>query len=75
MMRTTVDLDDGIVNAARAIARDEHVSMGVVLSRLARKGLAGDLRPANSGGFPTFPSSPDATPITLDTVNEHRDDE
>lgn len=74
-MRTTVDLDEAVLAAARAIARDEQVSMGVVLSRLARKGLAGDPRKVSAGGFPTFPSSPDAPPITLDTVNEYRDDE
>ncbi|MES2093514.1 MAG: CopG family transcriptional regulator [Actinomycetota bacterium] len=74
-MRTTIDLDEVILRAVQAIARDEHVSMGVVLSRLARKGLAGDARQAGGSGFPTFPSPPGAAPITLDTVNEYRDDE
>jgi hypothetical protein len=74
-MRTTVDLDEGILKAARAIACDEQVSMGVVLSRLARKGLDSGIRTSRPGGFPTFPSSPGATPITLEAVNDYRDDD
>lgn len=72
-MRTTLELDDSVLLAAKAIARDEGVSIGAVISRLAWRGLAGGAAVTNASGFPVFAVSPDARPITLDTVNEHRD--
>ena len=79
-MRTTVDLDERVLVVARAIAKDEGVSLGIAISRLALKGLRtqgpvpeplpdGPLSPA----FPTFRAEPDAPPITLEVVNRHRD--
>ena len=38
-VRTTLQIDDDVLEAARCIADDEHVSVGEVLSRLARRGL------------------------------------
>ena len=38
-VRTTLHIDDDVLEAARCIADDEHVSVGEVLSRLARRGL------------------------------------
>jgi len=72
-MRTTVDIEDSVLDAAKAIARDEGTSIGAVLSRLARKGLDGGAAPAHGGGFPMFTPAPGAAPITVDLVNEHRD--
>ena len=39
LVRTTLQLDDDVLEAARCIADDEHASVGEVLSRLARRGL------------------------------------
>ena len=39
LVRTTLKIDDDVLEAARCIADDEHVSVGEVLSRLARRGL------------------------------------
>ncbi len=74
-MRTTLDIDDAVLSAARAIARDEGVSIGVAVSRLALRGLAGAPLGAidSSTGFPTFAVEIAAPPITLDTVNASRD--
>lgn len=72
-MRTTLDIDDSVLAAARALARDAGVSVGTVVSQLARRGLAP--RPRTGSGFPVFDASPDAPPITLETVNAARDDE
>jgi hypothetical protein len=71
-MRTTLDLDDAVLAAARAIAQDRQISLGAAVSELARKGLRGAERRSPSG-FPVFDAPDDATPITLDLVNEHRD--
>jgi hypothetical protein len=38
-MRTTLDIDDDILQAAKELARAEHKTAGQVLSELARKGL------------------------------------
>ena len=39
LVRTTLTIDDDVLEAARCIAADERVSVGEVLSRLARRGL------------------------------------
>jgi len=73
-MRTTLDLDDAVLAAARSLARDEGVSLGAVVSRLARRGLgAGSSSvdaPRFRRSFPTFPASPDSPPITPELVKE-----
>lgn len=43
MMRTTLDLDEDILEAAREIARSRRRSIGAIVSELARAGL----RPAD----------------------------
>jgi len=42
-MRTTLDIDDDVLQAARAIAAAEGITTGEALSTLARKGLAPNL--------------------------------
>lgn len=72
-MRTTLEIDDAVLSAAREIARDQHISLGAAVSKLARRGLA-DVGPIDStSGFPAFAVEMDAKPITLDQVNAHRD--
>ncbi len=43
LVRATLQIDDDVLEAARCIAHDERVSVGEILSRLARRGL--DPRP------------------------------
>lgn len=38
-MRTTLELDDDLVAAARELAAADHRSLGAVISELARRGL------------------------------------
>lgn len=73
-MRTTLDIDDAVLSAARAIARDEGVSIGAAVSRLAQRGLAMPLGAIDvSSGFPRFTIEQSSPPITLDIVNANRD--
>lgn len=70
-MRTTVNIDDDLLHAARSIARLEERSLGDVLSALVRRGLA----PPNQGmeeeeGFPVFAVSAETPPLTPDQVYE-----
>jgi orotidine-5'-phosphate decarboxylase len=73
-VRTTLDIDDTVMAAAKAIARDRGVSLGTVISGLARDGLRSGRAVASAGGFPVFAVSETAAPITIDLVNEHRDE-
>jgi hypothetical protein len=56
-MRTTLDIDDDILQAAKELARAERKTAGQVLSELARRGLT---QPAAPGGF-----SEETTPMGL----------
>lgn len=72
-MRTTVDVDEGVLAAARAMARDTKMTLGQAISELALRGLRSAQTPANAHAFPIFVVSDAAPPLTLEQVNEHRD--
>jgi hypothetical protein len=73
-MRTTLAIDDDVLVAARAIARQERRSVGDVLSDLARRALH---RPEPSilrNGITLLARGDDRAVVTLETVNALRDD-
>ena len=74
-MRTTITIDDDLLEAAKAIAIQRKVTIGKVVSDLLRKGLRTEthINP-DKDGFPVFAVSKDARLITLDTV-KHAEDE
>lgn len=53
-MRTTVNLDDDVVRAARSLAREQGRSLGEVISDLARRGLEPSTEFHYEGDFPVF---------------------
>lgn len=58
-MRTTLDIEDDVLEAAKELARRERSSTGKVISTLARRGLAGPFINKNHesrGGVPLLPS-------------------
>jgi hypothetical protein len=64
-MRTTVNVDDDVLDAARSIARSEGRGIGAVISELARRGLTPTtVRVSVEDGFPVFSIPDDAPPIT-----------
>jgi hypothetical protein len=77
-MRTTLDIGDDVLQAAKELARREGRTAGEVLSDLARRGLAS---PATSrrgrqrlrGGVPVLPSRGQI--VTLAHVQRLRDEE
>jgi hypothetical protein len=76
-MRTTLDIDDSILAAAKEIAGANNCSAGAVISDLARKGLSltsGQVSRMNSG-FPVFSVPADAKPLTSATVKSILSDE
>lgn len=72
-MRTTLDLDDDILQAAREIAARERSTIGKVVSRLARAGLHPATSPAAlpvaRPGVPVFPARPGEV-VTIDHVRK-----
>lgn len=73
-MRTTLSIDDDVLDAARALARAEGRSIGEVVSGLARRGLRPPPR-RRTRRFPTFDVPPDAAPITPEDVARALDEE
>lgn len=74
-MRTTLDVDDDVLAAARALARSEHRSLGRVVSQLARQGLAPRTqRLGEEAGFPVFAVDADAAAITGEMVQAALDE-
>lgn len=80
-MRTTLDIDPEILQAAKELARRDGRTAGEVLSELARSGLRaamaapsspGPAKPASFFGFRPIEQS--GTPITNDLVNKLRDE-
>lgn len=81
-MRTTLDIDEDVLNAAKELARRERLPAGQVVSRLLRGVLTGQFR-----GMPTLDTSTTASVagfrpfgsrgkiVTNDQVNALRDQE
>jgi len=76
-MRTTIDIDDDLLAAAREIAQRERISAGQVVSRLLRTALAGPVQtvpqddPVATGGFRPFSSR--GVPVTNAEIDRLRD--
>jgi hypothetical protein len=75
-MRTTLDIDDDILQAAKEIAAVEGRTAGKVLSELARKGLIPSRQKVRvRNGVPLLPPpAPGTPPMTMKRVNELRDE-
>jgi hypothetical protein len=76
-MRTTLDIDDDVLQAAREIAATTSRSIGKVVSDLARRGLT-PTRPKVRirNGVPLLgPRGPGDPVLTMGFINELRDEE
>lgn len=77
-MRTTLDIDDDVLKAAKELAQRKGRSAGKVLSDLARRGLAAPAREqkkhsAVRAGIPVLPSRGEI--VTLEHVQRLREEE
>lgn len=73
-MRTTVDLDDDVLAAARAMAGAERRSLGKVISDLIRRGLSPRPVVDDDELFPMVRVGPSAAPITPERVRAALDE-
>ncbi|PID96947.1 MAG: DUF2191 domain-containing protein [Actinomycetales bacterium] len=74
-MRTTLDIDDVVLSAARAKARAEGISLGRAVSALALVGLSAPASStAGTAGLPVLHGVPGHL-VTDDLVARYRDDE
>jgi hypothetical protein len=73
-MRTTVDLEEDVLLAAKEIARQRGNTVGRVISDLARQALTQKAPGSTKHGLPLFPVQPDAGVVTLELVNRLRDE-
>jgi hypothetical protein len=79
-MRTTLDIDDDLLAAAKELARREGATAGQVVSRLLRRSLTTGAAPANAAkarqklvaGFVPFPARPGVM-TTNEQVDSMRD--
>ena len=75
-MRTTIDIDEDVLQAAKELASLRKTSAGRVLSELARSAL----RPSQEtravrNGVPLLSPQPGSTLVTLEEVNRLRDED
>lgn len=73
-MRTTLVIDDDILMAAKAIARQRHQTIGEVVSELARRALRPPAAASERNGVPLLPVRRSGVVITPDIVNALRDE-
>ena len=74
-MRTTLAIDDDVLTAAGGLAQRRQCSLGEIISELARQALRRDAAGANlRNGVPLLQIQPGAMPVTMERVNQLRDD-
>ena len=73
-MRTTLQIDTDLYQAAKSIAMAENKTVGQVISALLRKALFPKDYSENADSIPSFRVSENAAPLTLEMVREASED-
>ena len=76
-MRTTLEIDDDVMQVAREMARLKNQGIGRTISDLARRGLMPDASPARElqFGIPVWKHGPGAVEVTSELVRNLADEE
>jgi hypothetical protein len=74
-VRTTLDIDEDVLQAAKEIALQERTTAGKVLSNLARKALAPERGDEVRNGVPLLPPRAGEGVVTAEEVQRLRDDD
>jgi len=73
-MRTTLDLAEDVLLAAKDMSKREHKPMGQVISEMARKSFQPEGKILVRNGVPLFPYSGKGEIVTMELVNRLRDE-
>lgn len=73
-MRTTLAIDDDVLAAAKALARQQRRTVGEVVSELARTSLRRPPKRQSRNGLPLLPVPKPGTVVTMEIVNGLRDE-
>jgi len=74
-VRTTLEIDDDLVQIARQLAQQRKTTMGQVISQLVRTALEPKSAPRMRNGVLLFDVKPGARKPSLALVNRLRDEE
>ena len=76
-MRTTLDIDEDVLQAAKELSAMHETTIGKMLSELARRGLEprDDGETSARNGVPVLPSRPGSGLVGLEDVNRLRDED
>jgi hypothetical protein len=72
-MRTTLNIADDVLAAAKSLAAQRHQPVGEVISDLARQALAPSEAIECRNRVPLLPAGRLSRPVTMELVNELRD--
>jgi hypothetical protein len=73
-MRTTLAIDDDVLTAAKAIAKQKRQTVGQVVSELARTALRPSATLRVRNGVPLLPVRKKGVVVTNEMVNQLRDE-
>jgi hypothetical protein len=74
-MRTTLDIDEDVLETAKELAARRGTTAGNVISELARSALAPrERKPRRRNGVPILPARKGARLVTTEIVNRMRDE-
>jgi hypothetical protein len=73
-MRTTLDIDEDVLQAAKELADLRGTTAGKVVSELARRALQPELPARVRNGVPLLRRRPGSPLLTMKRVNELRDE-
>ena len=74
-MRTTLELDDDLVAAAKRLAKEKGATLGQVISELARQSLPAAARSRVRNGVELLTPRPGGPRHDMELVNRLRDEE
>ncbi len=73
-MRTTLDIDEDLMLAAKQMAVQRGNTIGQVVSQLIRKAMEPQASPSMRNGIPLFTTVPGAVKPSLALINRLRDE-
>ena len=73
-MRTTLSLDDDVLQEAKTYARSRDIALGKAVSELVRRGLRAPLQTRVVNGFHVVELPPGSPQVTIEHVRKLQDE-